>query len=209
MLLAEALGCLVACSLALAACSPGSPSLSQRAAAPQGTTATSETVAPGAWRAQAIRLAGALRDVEGSVISPPEPSSETSPSGTFAARVVDVQPDETIVLDRQRLYIGNEAYLQAKRAGAKTETGLFAVNSHQERLPVPVAPDAGFVVWYPGETALNVSSPDVAAMSALSPREFVRLYRSNAAKRASLGSWGGWATVVGGKLTSFVEVNSP
>ena len=202
-------GLLAAC-LSLAACSPAVPSGSREPVSPlSNMPVAARTGAAQAWRTQAVRLAQALQGVEGAIDSPPEPSADSSPAGTFAARVVDVQPDGALVLDREQLWVGRAAYAQAKRAGSDIDPGLFALDAHPERLRVPVAPGAALVVWYPGETALNVSPSGVAAMSALSPAEFARLFATDSAKRAALRSWGGWATVVDGRLTGFVEANSP
>jgi hypothetical protein len=125
------------------------------------------------------------------------------------ARVLNVLPDGSVVLDRQQLFAGPAAYDQARRAGVTIESPLFATNLRQERLLVRPARDAAFVVWYPGEGTLDVSPSDVAAMTALSSGEFAHLYASDGAKRASLSAWGGWVTVADGRLTSFVELNSP
>ena len=150
-----------------------------------------------------------MRDVEGSLSSPPEPSTETSPASAFAARILDVRPDGTLVFDRQQLFVGDAASAAARRAGRTAEMGLFALDARPERVAVAPAHDAAFVVWYPGEAALDVSPGGVAAMSALDAEQFARLYRDDGSKRASLAAWGGWVTVVDGKVTSFVEVNSP
>ena len=209
--------CVALCASALTACSyrassappPGRDAPVAAAPAAPATAPAPASADPNAWRDQALRLARAVRDAEGSLSSPPEPSAATRPAGTFAARVLDVRPDGTLVLDRQQLFVGDAASAAARTAGGAAEMGIFALDVRPERLAVAPASDAAFVVWYPEEAALDVSPKGVAAMSALDAEQFARLYREDGAKRASLAAWGGWVTVVDGKVTSFLEVNSP
>jgi hypothetical protein len=173
-------------------------------------TASGSPVTSGAeWQAQAQRLAAALRDVEGAIPASAEATPGAKPEGTFEARVVSVSPTGALIVDRQTYLEGEAAVRAAKLAGTSLVNDRFVVNRYRERLTVPVAPGASFVVWYPGEDATNVSPEDMASMSALSVDQFAKLFATDSGKREALQYWGGWATVGDEGLTSFVEPNTP
>ena len=186
------------------------PQPTPAAASGESPTASGSLVTSAAeWQAQARRLAAALRDVERVVPASAEPTPGAKPEGTFEARVVSVSPTGALILDRQTYLEGEAAVRAAKLAGTSLVNDQFVVNKYRERLAVPVAPGASFVVWYPGDDATNVSPEGVASMSALSFDQFAKLFATDSGKRETLQSWGGWVTVGEEGLTSFVEPNTP
>jgi hypothetical protein len=202
--LVVALVALAGTSVVLGGCAVASaPSATATAPASQWETATPE------WHPQALRLASALQDLEDSVIAMPEAKPGTVATGTFEARIVSVSPTGGIVVDRQQYLTGAAAVQAAKLVGSSLVNEQFVTNKYPEKLTLRVAPDAAFVVWYPGEDATNVSSPEMAAMSALSLEQFAKLYASDSGKRQTLQVWGGWITVGENGVTSFVEPATP
>ena len=201
---------LVAMPVALAGCAVRAAPLPAATASGESQAATGPaTVSAADWQAQALALAVALRDVEHAMPSMPEPPPGTKAAGTFEARIVSVSPTGALVVDRQQYFEGEAAAQAAKLAGTSLEHDQFASNKLRERLTLPVAKGAPFVVWYPGDDAVNVSPPDFADMSALSFDEFSKLFASDSGKRETLQYWGGWVTVGEGGVTSFVEPITP
>jgi len=176
----------------------------------EGKAATAETSATAAWRAQALGLGRAIGDILGSLASLPEPRATSVPEGTFGALVLDVdESDRTITIDPVEMLTGEDAHKAAQRTHAEGSGDVWVNNHEAQKIRVPVAPDASFVVWYPGEAALNVSPPDTAALSAMSFEQFARAYRADVALHDGLATGGVWLTVSEGSVSSAIEPLSP
>lgn len=172
-------------------------------APPQARSAsTVATQSAGSWRSQALMLGRALQDFEHAAPSIPEPPIGEKPDGTCSALILSVdQANRTITIDRCQTPTGDDAVSLAEQADSSHEAARV-VNQRKEQVTLPVAPDAPFVVFYPGEGAMNVSPEGYAAMSALSFDQFADFYRT---RSEVLLNSGGWVTVTEGRVTSFVE----
>jgi hypothetical protein len=168
--------------------------------APSASTVASQPA--GSWQSQALMLGGALQDIEDVVPSIPEPPIGEKPDGTYGALIVGVdRAKRTITIDRCQIPNGEDAVSLAEQADSSQEAARV-VNQRKEKIEVPVAQNTSFVVFYPGEGAMDVSPEGHAAMSALSLDQFAEFYRTH---RAVLSNSGGWVTITEGRVTSFVE----
>lgn len=193
---------LTGCGGARAAAS--APSTETRDAA---TAVASATVG---WQTEAQGVGRALEDLEDSIASIPEPKAGQAPDGTFGALILGVdEASRTITVDRCEMLSGSRAEAAAKRARVEGSGNTWVNNRTAEKLVLPVDANAAFVLWYPGESALNVSPPDFAAMSALTFDEFAEVYRTDAAQRDGLATGGAWLTVSDGKVSSLAEPLAP
>jgi hypothetical protein len=151
---------------------------------------------------QALMLGRALQDLEDVVPVIPEPSIGEKPDGTYSALIVGVDAAKgTITIDRCQVPTGEDAVSLAEQADSPEEAARV-VNQSKEQVTLPVAQDAPFVVFYPGEGAMNVSPAGYAAMSALSFDQFADFYRT---RSEVLSSSGGWVTITQGRVSSFIE----
>jgi hypothetical protein len=177
----------------------GSASVS---ASQESSASTVASQSVGSWQSQALRLGKALHDIENAVPSIPEPPAGEKPEGTYSALIVGVDAvKRTVTIDRCQTPTGEDAAGLAKQADSPQEAP-HVVNQRKEQIAVPVAQDASFVVFYPGEGAMNVSLEGYAARSALSFDQFVEFYRTHG---EVLSNRGGWVTITEGQVTSFVE----
>lgn len=168
--------------------------------APSASTVASQPA--GSWQSQALLLGRALQDVEDVVPSIPEPPLGEKPDGTYSALVLGVDAAKrTITIDRCQMPKGEDLVSLAEQADSPEEVARV-VNQRKEQVTLPVAQDAPFVVFYPGETAMDVSAEGRAAMSALSFDQFADFYRT---RNQVLSNNGGWVTITEGRVTSFVE----
>jgi hypothetical protein len=170
---------------------------------PRASSASTVTSQPaGSWQSQALGLGKALQDIENVVPSIPEPPAGEKPEGTYSALVVGVDAAKrTITVDRCQIPAREDAVSLAEQADSPEEAARV-VNQRREQITLPVAQDAPFVVFYPGEGAMNVSPEGYAAMSALSLDQFADFYRTHG---EALSNRGGWVTITEGRVTSFVE----
>jgi hypothetical protein len=177
----------------------------ERASVVQPPVSNASTVASqpaGSWQSQALSLGRALQDIEDVVPSIPEPPAGEKPDGTYGALIVGVDAAKrTITIDRCQIPTGKDAVSLAEQADSSQEAARV-VNQRKERIAVPVAQNASFVVFYPGEGAINVSPEGYASMSALSLDQFAEFYRTHG---EALSNRGGWVTITEGRVTSFVE----
>lgn len=175
------------------------------ASATRSQASSASTITPqpaGGWQSQALMLGRALQDLAAVVPSIPEPSTEEKLDGTYSALIAGVDAAKgTITIDCCRMPNGEDAVSLAEQADTP-EDAARAVNQRREPVTLPVAQDAPFVVFYPGEGAMNVSPEGYAAMSALSFDQFADFYR---VRSEVLSNSGGWVTITEGRVTSFVE----
>lgn len=194
-------------TLLLAGCAGTGRSSGQ--AHPQSPTRAVSGVTSSAvdWRSQALGLAAALQHAETVIGSTTEPKPGSAPAGTFGALIVGV--DEThraILVDRTGLATGADSDKRARQAGIDSPPSAWVVNSTKERLPLTVAPNAAFILWYV-EDAQNVSPPESASMSVLTFDQVASVYAHDPVKRDQLLLGGGWLTVDGqtGNVTTFIQ----
>jgi len=151
-------------------------------------------------------------DLEDSIAPVPEARPGTPADGTFGARILAVDSSRrTIVVDRVQIFSDyKQGVAAAKRAHVDMpESGDLVLNQMPERLQIPVAHDAAFLMWYPGQQAPVLVGPeDMAPRSALSFDEFAALYRSeeNGARDELSSGQGAWVSVTNGKVTSVDEL---
>jgi hypothetical protein len=123
---------------------------------PQASSASTVTPQPaGSWQSQALGLGKAMQDIQNVVSSIPEPPAGEKPDGTYSALVMGVDAEKrTITIDRCQIPTGEDAVSLAERADSSEEAARV-VNQRKEQITLPVAQDAPFVVFYPGEGAMN------------------------------------------------------
>ena len=198
-------GCAPAASRQVAAPAPSVRS----APSPPGSDSAGQAAA---WETQAQRLGKVIFEMEDSIAPVPEARPGTPADGTFGARVLAVDAvRRSIVVDRVQIFSDyNQEVAAARRAHvAMPEAGVLVLNRMPERLTLPVASDAVFLMWYPGARAsVIIGPPGVAPRSALTFDEFAALFNdsnSGTKEELSLGQ-GAWVTVSEGKVTSLDQL---